>query len=106
MLIYHRNSSYLILPYGNTNATPMNPSVKKWIKWMRIIQLVLRCLEILAACGLLVMMILIRNVDNITGWIMRIVVSVVNSFIVAEADIIQAWSSYPTYRVWNLPPRT
>lgn len=53
----------------------MNPSVKKWIKWMRIAQLVLRSLEVIAACGLLVMMILISGVDVTTGWIMRIVVS-------------------------------
>ncbi|KAL2061058.1 hypothetical protein VTL71DRAFT_9110 [Oculimacula yallundae] len=65
--------SYLILPYGTTTATPMNPSVKKWIKWMRIIQLLLRCLELIAALGLLVLMILIKGVDASTGWIMRIV---------------------------------
>lgn len=65
--------SYLILPYGNTDVKPMNPSVKAWIKWMRIIQLVFRCLEILCSVGLLVMMILIRGVDSATGWIMRIV---------------------------------
>lgn len=56
----------------------MNPSVKKWVKWMRIIQLVLRCLELLSAGGQLVMMILIRNVDASTGWIMRIVVGSLN----------------------------
>lgn len=66
-------SSYLIVPYGNTDAKPMSPSVKTWIKWMRIIQLVFRCLEILCSVGLLVMMILIRGVDSATGWIMRIV---------------------------------
>ncbi|KAF4636380.1 hypothetical protein G7Y89_g1688 [Cudoniella acicularis] len=65
--------SYLILPYGKTNSKPMNPSVKKWIKWMRIFQLFLRCLEVLAAGGLLAMMIIIRGVDDVTGWIMRIV---------------------------------
>ncbi|KAH7384886.1 hypothetical protein BKA64DRAFT_748368 [Cadophora sp. MPI-SDFR-AT-0126] len=65
--------SYLILPYGSSTATPMNPSVKKWIKWMRIIQLVLRCFELIAALGLLVLMILIKGVDASTGWVMRIV---------------------------------
>jgi len=68
-------SSYLIVPYGNTDAKPMNPSVKKWIKWMRIAQLVLRCTELLCASGLLVMVILIRGVDVSTGWIMRVAVS-------------------------------
>lgn len=54
---------------------PMKPSVKKWVKWMRIIQFVLRCLELLAALGLLVLMILIKGVDPTTGWVMRIAVS-------------------------------
>ena len=57
----------------------MNPSVKKWIKWMRIIQLVLRCFELLAALGLLVLMILIKGVDASTGWVMRIVVCLLSS---------------------------
>ncbi|TVY62858.1 hypothetical protein LSUE1_G006419, partial [Lachnellula suecica] len=65
--------SYLILPYGKTDAKPMNPSVKKWIKWMRIFQLVLRCFEVLAAIGLLVFLIMLRGMETSTGWIMRIV---------------------------------
>ena len=40
---------------------------------MRIIQLILRCLEMLCSAGLLAMMILIRNIDTATGWIMRII---------------------------------
>ncbi|CZR62234.1 uncharacterized protein PAC_12131 [Phialocephala subalpina] len=68
--------SYLILPMERTNAKSMDPSVKKWIKWMRIIQLVLRCLEILGAVGILVMMILISGVSTATGWIMRITAGV------------------------------
>ncbi|CZT10275.1 hypothetical protein WAI453_009368 [Rhynchosporium graminicola] len=64
--------SYLILPNGSTTAMPMNPNVKQWIKWMRIVQLILRCLELIAALGLLVLMILIKGVDPSTGWIMRI----------------------------------
>ena len=73
-MLIEAHSSYLILPYGNINAKPMNPSIKKWIKWMRIIQLVLRCLELPCAIGLLVLMILIKGVDVAAGWIMRIVV--------------------------------
>ncbi|KAH8656184.1 hypothetical protein BGZ60DRAFT_532498 [Tricladium varicosporioides] len=65
--------SFLILPYGKTNAKPMSPSVKIWIKWARILQLFLRCLELVGAGGLLAMMIMIRGVDDATGWIMRIV---------------------------------
>ncbi|KAG0649398.1 hypothetical protein D0Z07_4098 [Hyphodiscus hymeniophilus] len=65
--------SYLILPYGNINAKPMNPSVKKWVKWLRIVQLILRCFELLCAIGLLVLMILLKGVDATAAWIMRIV---------------------------------
>ncbi|KAE8444484.1 hypothetical protein EG329_000468 [Mollisiaceae sp. DMI_Dod_QoI] len=65
--------SYLILPLERTNAKAMSPSVKKWVKWMRIFQLVMRSLEVVIACGLLVMMILITGVNVTIGWIMRIV---------------------------------
>ncbi|TAQ91003.1 hypothetical protein B7494_g594 [Chlorociboria aeruginascens] len=47
--------SYLILPYGNTGAKPMNPSIKAKVKWTRIIQLALRCLELLAAPGIAIL---------------------------------------------------
>lgn len=50
----------------------MNPSVKSWIKWFRIIQLVLRSFELISSIGLLVLMILLRGMDSGTGWIMRI----------------------------------
>lgn len=69
------SSSFLILPYGSTNPKLMSPSVKVWVKWMRIIQLVLRCLQVLCAGALLAFMIMIRGIDNVTGWIMRIAVS-------------------------------
>jgi hypothetical protein len=68
-------SSYLIVPYGNTSVAAMSPTVKKWVKWMRIVQLVLRCFELLCAGGLLAMLIPIKGIDISTGWIMRIVVS-------------------------------
>jgi hypothetical protein len=53
----------------------MSASVKKWVKWMRNVQLVLRCFELLCAVGLLAMLILIKGIDVTTGWIVRIVVS-------------------------------
>ncbi|KAL3418355.1 hypothetical protein PVAG01_10071 [Phlyctema vagabunda] len=71
--------SYLIVPYGNTNAAPMSSSVKKWIKWTRSSQLSLRCLELVVALGLLVMTILIKRIEATAGWIMRIVPGVAGS---------------------------
>ena len=42
---------------------------------MRILQLLFRVLQLIAALGILVLMILIKKVDSVTGWIMRITVS-------------------------------
>jgi hypothetical protein len=53
----------------------MNPSIKKKIKWSRIVQLLLRSIELLGAIGLLVVMILITGIDPVTAWLMRIPVS-------------------------------
>ncbi|EKD17781.1 uncharacterized protein L3040_002150 [Drepanopeziza brunnea f. sp. 'multigermtubi'] len=64
--------SYLVMPFGLSTAKPMKPSVKKWIKWTRIIQLGFRCFQLVAALGLLVLMILIKGVDAAAGWIMRV----------------------------------
>lgn len=68
------SSSHLISPHRKMPAKPMNPSIKKWIKWMRIIQLVLRCLELISSVGVLVLMVLIKGVDLAIGWIIRIAV--------------------------------
>lgn len=63
----------MVVPTG-MSATPMKSSVKKWIKWLRIIQLVLRALCMIGAMGLLVVMILLRGMDDSIGWLMRIAV--------------------------------
>ncbi len=42
---------------------------------MRKVQLGLRVLELIAAVGLLIMMILITNVEPLCGWVLRITVS-------------------------------
>ena len=75
MLTNLKYSSYLVLPYRNSNAKPMNPSIKKKVKVTRIVQLILRCIELLGATGLLVTMILVTGIDPVTGWLMRIPVS-------------------------------
>ncbi len=48
---------------------------RAWIKSMRKVQLGLRVLELIAAVGLLIMMILITNVEPLCGWVLRITVS-------------------------------
>jgi len=68
-------STWFVPTSANTRVKPMKPSVKKWIKGTRGLQLALRCFELIASAGLLVFMILITHVDFSTVWIMRIVVS-------------------------------
>lgn len=62
MVISHRNNPYL----------PLGQRMKKWIKGLRNVQFLIRVLEINAAIGSLVLLILITNIDEATGWIMRI----------------------------------
>ncbi|KAM0162264.1 hypothetical protein ACHAPG_001962 [Botrytis cinerea] len=64
--------SYLIVPSGNGDSEPMDPSVKKRVKWARKIALLLRCFQVLAAVGLLTMSILITGLDVVSGWIMKL----------------------------------
>ncbi|KAI9799545.1 MAG: hypothetical protein M1825_004471 [Sarcosagium campestre] len=64
--------SYLILPYGNRNATPMSPRTKTKVKVTRFVQLALRCLLFLGAIGLLLCSICIRKVESASGWILRV----------------------------------
>lgn len=53
----------------------MSWRTKWWIKAMRIVQLLLRLLEIFSALGILVLFIMINNIDELTAWVMRITVS-------------------------------
>jgi hypothetical protein len=64
--------SYLILPYGNTNAKPMNKKTKVYVKVARWIQLSLRVCTLLGAVGVLLCGIFIRGVADTEGYIMRI----------------------------------
>lgn len=50
----------------------MNPSVKKHIIRTRVVLLILRCLQILGAAGALAVMILLKDVNATTVWLMRI----------------------------------
>lgn len=50
-------------------------SKKWWIKTMRVVQMVLRIVELIGAIGVLVMIILIKKMPDLTAWVMRITVS-------------------------------
>ncbi|KAH3970758.1 hypothetical protein HBI56_138390 [Parastagonospora nodorum] len=64
--------SYLILPYGNTNAKPMNKKTKTFIKIARWVQLFFRVCTLLGAVGVLLCSIFIRGTTDTEGYIMRI----------------------------------
>jgi hypothetical protein len=83
----------------------MNPKVKVWVKWMRITQLVLRCLQVLCAGGLLAFMIIIRGMDDTTTWILRIAVSrgLLNYLLALYLLSLTAWCRSSSYRLWHLP---
>ncbi len=59
---------------GRRSYTPMSRWTKRWIVWMRAVQLGLRVLQLGGAVGILVLMILITNVDPMAAWVMRITV--------------------------------
>ncbi|KAI9671682.1 MAG: hypothetical protein M1831_003210 [Alyxoria varia] len=63
--------SYLILPYGQTDAKPLPPTTKRNVKWGRWVQLGLRVLGLIAAVGMLVAVICITNIQGNEGWIIR-----------------------------------
>jgi hypothetical protein len=67
--------SYLVLPYGNTNAKPMSPKTKTLIKIARWIQLFFRVPTFFGAIGALLVAIFIRGAGNAEGYIIRIPVS-------------------------------
>ncbi|KAF2136772.1 uncharacterized protein K452DRAFT_117980 [Aplosporella prunicola CBS 121167] len=64
--------SYLILPYGRTNAQPMNPRIVTHIKWARYVQMAFRVLQLLGAIGLLICVICVNGTQDTEGWILRI----------------------------------
>ena len=60
---------------GRSNWITMGQKTKSWIKATRVIQLILRIIEHVANLGLLILMILITNVEPLTGWVLRTTVS-------------------------------
>ena len=67
--------SYLVLPYGKTDAKPMSPKVKTIIKTVRWIQLFFRVCTLFGAIGGLLCGIFIRGMGDTEGYIIRIPVS-------------------------------
>ncbi|KAF2456197.1 hypothetical protein BDY21DRAFT_306115, partial [Lineolata rhizophorae] len=64
--------SYLILPYGNTGAKPMDPKIKGRIIWVRWLQFAFRIAQLVSALGMLVCVICVKGTQASEGWIIRI----------------------------------
>ncbi|KAF2708680.1 hypothetical protein K504DRAFT_380404 [Pleomassaria siparia CBS 279.74] len=63
---------YLVLPYGKTDAKPMNPKTEVMIKTARWIQLSFRVVTLLGAVGVLLCGIFIKGTQATEGYVMRI----------------------------------
>lgn len=76
LLDFNRHpDSYLILPYGQTDAKPMDPRTKNQIKYVRWVQLSFRVLQLIGAIGMLICVICIQGTQDTEGWVLRIPVS-------------------------------
>jgi len=64
--------SYLVVPYGNLDAKPMNAKHKQWIKWSRWVQLGLRIAQLIGCLGLLICAICLKGMQDAEGWIIRL----------------------------------
>ncbi|KAE8853937.1 hypothetical protein HRS9122_00929 [Pyrenophora teres f. teres] len=64
--------SYLVLPYGNTNAKPMTNRIKIFINIARWTQFALRLLTLCGAVGVLLCGIFIQGAQDTEGYIMRV----------------------------------
>ncbi|KAF5025176.1 hypothetical protein F66182_2752 [Fusarium sp. NRRL 66182] len=66
-----------VLTYRTSEYASMSPRSKSFIKWLRRLQSALRVLQLVAALGLLTLMILITKVPALEGWVMRITPGIV-----------------------------
>ncbi|KAK0672741.1 hypothetical protein QBC41DRAFT_379597 [Cercophora samala] len=68
----NRHPDAHVVPTGRTNFRTLGASTKSWIKGMRVVQLCLRVLELIAALGFLTLCILLKGFEELTGWVMRV----------------------------------
>ncbi|KAI5252122.1 hypothetical protein E4T42_03784 [Aureobasidium subglaciale] len=64
--------SYMIVPSARPHVPPMHPNTKQRINTARWLQFTLRALQLLGALGALICVIIIRGVNDVQGWILRI----------------------------------
>ncbi|KAF6825185.1 hypothetical protein CMUS01_09915 [Colletotrichum musicola] len=69
--------AHLVLSHRSSNYVSLGPRTKSWIKGMRVAQLALRVLQLVAAAGLLAVLVLFDNIEPLAAWVMRITPGVV-----------------------------
>lgn len=73
MIDFNRHpDSYVIVPSARPNIPPMHPKTKQWITGTRWCLFALRLLQLMGALGALICVIIIRGVDDVQGWILRV----------------------------------
>ncbi|KAH8894041.1 hypothetical protein GQ53DRAFT_744809 [Thozetella sp. PMI_491] len=72
LISVNRHPDMFEVPRPRSQFRPMSRTTKGWIQGIRVVQLVLRVLEVIAAVGLLTVMILLSNIEELAGWILRI----------------------------------
>lgn len=70
-------SAHMVLNHRSSPYAPMSPRTKSAIKWIRRVQLALRVVQLNAAIGILVIMVLLDKINTVKGWVMRIAPGVV-----------------------------
>lgn len=71
------SSAHAVITHRSNPYTPMSPRIKKWINWLRRVQLVLRVIELNGSLGILALMVLLTKMDPVKSWVMRIAVSLI-----------------------------
>lgn len=68
-------SAHVVLTHRSNDYRPLGSKTKALIKGVRVLQLVLRALELVGAAGILALYVLMTNVATVVAWMLRIAVS-------------------------------
>lgn len=67
-------SRYALPTYQARRDLSCSAQLKNCIKWLRVVQLLCRISEFTGALSISVLLVFVRNIDEVTGWILRILV--------------------------------
>ncbi|KAF3767829.1 hypothetical protein M406DRAFT_80319 [Cryphonectria parasitica EP155] len=76
LVSFNRHPDSHVVPETRNQFKALGPKTKWWIKWLRIAQLCIRVLQLVAAAGILFLFIVIDDVSALTAWVERITAGV------------------------------